>query len=648
VFRSKKLGRSRVRGALLVAVLSIGTAALLAAPAGATAPTYQDPPATNVSITTSATDGLVDGSTVTFTVHANNGAHLSGNIIAHLCAHTPAATTYSNTTFNYQGSTANRCIYSTGIDTLFSPGLNPSTGPNAVNYEFTSPTSYNPSTDIDSGPLTVHVGSGSLQWVNSTNDGPFPLTVDSSATPTLDLVIQADVAGGTAANGRTWIKQPLTFAGKPGAPTGVTATAGDNTAHVSWTAPGNTGNGTVNHYHVVATPTVGSPVLADTANGTTTAIDLPLANFSTYSIAVTTVTNELPGTPSDPGTVSPVNPLPPAPTGVIGTGGDQNVTVSWTAPGGSSTPTGYQVVAKDALGAQTDVTNCTNSTSTSYQFTGLTNSNPYTFKVQAYYGSTTNCADTSKLGPFSGPSNNVVPSNFEIDQQITVSRPAGALVLSQACDTTYPRTAPGGTTRDTNYPGPSDPYPQDPTTGLTPNGDVLYPTPTSVAQGSCSVNMGAAKLITGSNANPVNPGAGFPSVTEGAFFKATGTLHQVTIVNTRYGQDAFTINGKVSNFTDGQGHTLSGTALGWQPAVTDKTAPFQTPGQPLYTNDTTKGGDVLPASTVSDTGLTSGSDVLASAVHGLGMAHLDAQLHVLIPVTTKDGTYSALLQITAI
>src|SRR5262249_59835692 len=45
--------------------------------------------------------------------------------------------------------------------------------------------------------------------------------------------------------------------GVPGAPTGVTATAGNGSANVSWTAPSNNGGSTITKYTV--TPFIGSP-----------------------------------------------------------------------------------------------------------------------------------------------------------------------------------------------------------------------------------------------------------------------------------------------------------------------------------------------------------------------------------------------------
>lgn len=633
--RTTKLRRGRLRAALLLAATSLASAALLAAPAHAGTPSYQDPG--NVTITASPTDGLTNGTTINYTVNTTGGAKLQGPITTHLCKHITPVPTYSATTFGYSGSTANRCIYSAGITSQ--------TGFAGADLEkVTSPFA---GTETTSGPQTFVAGTGSITWGNVTGSGPFTAAADSSNP--LDLVIQVNLTGGSVPV--TYIVLPLSYAGQPGAPTSLLATAGDNSAHVTWSAPANTGNGTINHYHVVATPASGPVVTFDTLNATPVA-DLTLQNFSVYSIAVQTVISELPGTPSAAATVAGVNPLPPAPTGVSGLGGDGKVTVSWTAPVSTSTPTSYEVTAHDGTSALPDSVQCTGSTTPSYLFQPLANGTPWQFKVRAYYGSGA-CTNAALFGPFSGSSSGVTPTGFEIDQLIQVSRPTGALVLTQACDATYPRLTPGGTTRNPAF-SAGDPYPQDPTTGATPNGDVLYPTPSVVAGtpgalGSCSVNLGAAKLITGPDSSAINPGAGYPSVFEGQFFKADGALHQVTVVNARETNEAFVINGKLAaDFVDGTGDTLSGTSLGWQPVVTDKTPDFQTPGMATpYHNDTTKGADVLPANTPAGLGLKV-AQPLASATHGLGEAHLDAALHILIPVTTAHGTYTALLQITAI
>ena len=75
--------------------------------------------------------------------------------------------------------------------------------------------------------------------------------------------------------------------------------------------------------------------------------------------------------------------VPDAPTGVTGTPGDGQVTLSWTTPSnqGTSAITGYRVTPYIGASAQTVQT--FNSTATSQSVTGLANGTAYTFKVAA-------------------------------------------------------------------------------------------------------------------------------------------------------------------------------------------------------------------------------------------------------------------------
>src|SRR5262249_7992949 len=79
--------------------------------------------------------------------------------------------------------------------------------------------------------------------------------------------------------------------------------------------------------------------------------------------------------------------LPGTPTGVTGTAGNAQVTLTWTAPtsNGGSAITGYQVqVATSATGTYTNAAGCsTTPTAAPCTVTGLTNGTPYFFKVAA-------------------------------------------------------------------------------------------------------------------------------------------------------------------------------------------------------------------------------------------------------------------------
>src|SRR5215510_2040211 len=77
--------------------------------------------------------------------------------------------------------------------------------------------------------------------------------------------------------------------GVPGAPTGVTATAGNGSANVSWTAPSNNGGSTITKYTV--TPFIGStaqtPVTVTGSPPSTSATVTGLTNGTSYTFTVT-------------------------------------------------------------------------------------------------------------------------------------------------------------------------------------------------------------------------------------------------------------------------------------------------------------------------------------------------------------------------
>ena len=81
--------------------------------------------------------------------------------------------------------------------------------------------------------------------------------------------------------------------------------------------------------------------------------------------------------------VTPNGAIPNAPTGVTGTPGDRQVTLSWAAPLlGAPIPTGYQVQFSSNNGVTWSSPVSTGSTALTYTVTGLTNGTAYVFQVR--------------------------------------------------------------------------------------------------------------------------------------------------------------------------------------------------------------------------------------------------------------------------
>jgi hypothetical protein len=127
-----------------------------------------------------------------------------------------------------------------------------------------------------------------------------------------------------------------------------------------------------------------------------------LTNGTAYTFTVAAINGVGTGPGSTPsGAVTPAT-TPGAPTGVSGTSGDSQVTLSWTAPAsdGGSAVTGYVVTPSIGGVAQTPTT--FSSAATTQTLTGLTNGMAYTFTVAAINGAGT--------GPGSTPSGAVTPA----------------------------------------------------------------------------------------------------------------------------------------------------------------------------------------------------------------------------------------------
>jgi len=434
------------------------------------------------------------------------------------------------------------------------------------------------------------------------------------------------------------------FGAVPAAPVLNTVTPGNTSLTASYTAATATPAATT--YTITATPPSGPPV---TATGTsTTGTVAGLTNGTAYSVTVSQANSTGTSPASNAISATPAAPPHPAVTNLTATPGTGKVDLSWTAPADAATtaPTGYSVTNSPAGGTTTV-------TGTTASVTGLTPGTPYTFTVTANYA-----APPGGTAATTGP---VAPlASQVITQNLTVTRPTGALVFTQVCGangslaaeaatangfpalTAVPAASPAagaGAPTLGNLPGgaadpmfPQYPYPQNADGTPAPN----YPT-------NCGVALGIAKFISS------GPGGG-------KFFAASGVLNQVTVVDTRDTDIGWTANGNMGYFSAGPGKTFSGSQLGWSPARTSDTAAFTDSDGVTYDQVTNPGAAVLP-NTPNATGLSSGRALGTAAAlagtspnltGGLGIATFDARLKLLIPVTAKSGSYSGTLTISAI
>ena len=170
----------------------------------------------------------------------------------------------------------------------------------------------------------------------------------------------------------------VTPAGKPDAPTGVNAVAGNASAAVSFTAPTITGGPAIVSYTVTASPdgatcTVNAPatscVVSGLTNGTAYTFTVTANNGLFTSSASTASSSVVPAT------------VPGAPTSVgAASTTSGSATITFTAPtsNGGSAITGYTVTS-----SPTGATCVVGANATTYTCTGLTNGTAYTYSVIA-------------------------------------------------------------------------------------------------------------------------------------------------------------------------------------------------------------------------------------------------------------------------
>ena len=366
--------------ALLGVALIGGTAltvGVVAAPsAGATtAPPWEPDPGSVGGLTfyNSSGDTITGGSidTAPIAAYVEGGATVhAGNTKATLFAYTPVS---GQLPTQWSG----RAL---GLSTMY-----PNTDAPAPLNTSTLPVETGSATDLS---LATYIAI--YPNTNSTSNGyagvyQLRLKTSEAGQPGNTTYDSADIA----VSGSTWsVVYPATV---PGAPTIGTATAGNGSASVTFTAPTSNGGSPITGYTVTSSPG------GITATGTTSPITVTgLTNGTAYTFTVK-ATNAV-GTGSASAASNSVTPvgLPGAPTIGTATAGNGSASVTFTAPAsdGGSTITGYTVTSSP--GGLTGT-----GTTSPITVTGLTNGDSYTFTVKA-----TNAVGT---GSASAASNSVTP-----------------------------------------------------------------------------------------------------------------------------------------------------------------------------------------------------------------------------------------------
>ena len=137
---------------------------------------------------------------------------------------------------------------------------------------------------------------------------------------------------------------------RPGAPTGLTATASGTTAiNLSWSAPASTGGSAITGYKIEVSPNGTSgwtDQVANTNSTATTYAHTGLAAGTTRHYRVSAINTNGTGTASNVDSATTGTTVPGAPTGLTATAsGTTAINLSWSAPAstGGSAITGYKI-----------------------------------------------------------------------------------------------------------------------------------------------------------------------------------------------------------------------------------------------------------------------------------------------------------------
>ena len=176
----------------------------------------------------------------------------------------------------------------------------------------------------------------------------------------------------------------------PGKPANLVATAGNDSAVLTWVAPNDGGSPILNY--IVTESQAGLGIVTCTGTGTSCTVS-GLTNGTHYTFMVQAHNLVGNGPWSDPSNSVVPAAVPDKPTGVTAIGKDASATVSWTAPASNGTPiVSYTVTSSpDGKTCTTATLSCTVPT--------LTNGTVYSFTVVATNG--------VGPGPASDPSNSV-------------------------------------------------------------------------------------------------------------------------------------------------------------------------------------------------------------------------------------------------
>ncbi len=233
--------------------------------------------------------------------------------------------------------------------------------------------------------INVYVGGAKVGTAPADTNGNWAYRLPTLAVGTRAIyVTDTDMAANTGAASATL---SLTIAGAnatvPGAPTLNSATAGNGSVSLAWSAPASNGGSAITSYRATASPgglTCTTSGLGCTVGGLTNGVGYSFTVTATNAVGTGPASNSLSATPVAAATV------PGAPTLMSATGGDRAVSLAWSAPAsnGGSAISSYRIYRSTASGGETFLTTVGNVTG--WTDSGLTNGTTYFYQVSALNG----------------------------------------------------------------------------------------------------------------------------------------------------------------------------------------------------------------------------------------------------------------------
>ncbi len=335
---------------------------------------------TNLSgsgVTSVTVSGLTRRSWYNFTVTATNGVGTSNPSVASnavIAPDVPNAPTNASASTNQNGS---------------------------ITVSWTDPA--NNGSPITGYTLVPSPACGSCTY-SSLNGASLTSATVSGVTPGGTYSFTVTATNGVGTGAASSASNSVVAPNVPGAPTIGTATRGNASASLTWTAPGVTNGSNIIGYAVTpylnGTTAQATQTFISTATTETATL---LTNGSPYTFTVAAINGV--GTGPQSGASNSVTPAtsPGAPTGVsASTNSNGTVTLTWTDPSNNgSAITGYTVTPSPACPACT-YSSLAGPSVTSTTITGLSLGTAYTFKVSATNGVGTGTQSTA--------SNSVTPA----------------------------------------------------------------------------------------------------------------------------------------------------------------------------------------------------------------------------------------------